>query len=220
MGNSLYQNNSELLQKLMQQVSILHLSELSDISGVSQWQLRRLQHGLIQKMDIETVLKISEALQIPINKLLSIFLPESIVPRMLKEEDLQEETLTYLKQEYQRLQQQMEQQREILQQEFQQSSLQVLESWMIYWPTAANIAKENPNLSAVKLLSLVKPVEKLLENWGIETIASVGEELPFSLQWHQLIEGEAEPGDKVIVRNVGYRQGDKLLYRAKVSPVN
>ncbi|MGB7379946.1 MAG: XRE family transcriptional regulator, partial [Rivularia sp. (in: cyanobacteria)] len=36
---------------------------------------------------------------------------------------------------------------------------------------------------------------------------------------HQLIEGNAQPTEKVKVRYTGYRQGDKLLYRAKVSPV-
>jgi len=29
----------------------------------------------------------------------------------------------------------------------------------------------------------------------------------------------SEPGTPVIVRYVGYRQGKKLLYRAKVSPI-
>jgi hypothetical protein len=36
---------------------------------------------------------------------------------------------------------------------------------------------------------------------------------------HQLLEGTAQPGDLVKVRYTGYRQGDKLLYRVKVSPV-
>jgi hypothetical protein len=33
------------------------------------------------------------------------------------------------------------------------------------------------------------------------------------------MEGHAEVGDRVRVRYTGYWQGEKLLYRAKVSPV-
>jgi hypothetical protein len=33
------------------------------------------------------------------------------------------------------------------------------------------------------------------------------------------MEGNAQPGDFVKVRYVGYRQGEKLLHRAKVSPL-
>ncbi|NEO49650.1 MAG: nucleotide exchange factor GrpE, partial [Moorea sp. SIO4A3] len=124
------------------------------------------------------------------------------------------------KQEYQRLEQQLEQQRETLMQEFQQSSLQVLESWLVQWPTAAYAAQQNQQLPAVRLLPLVKPVEQLLEKWGVEAIASVGDELPYDPQQHQLMSGTAQPGDRVRVRYTGYRIGDKLLHRAKVSPAN
>ncbi|EDX76427.1 hypothetical protein MC7420_4683 [Coleofasciculus chthonoplastes PCC 7420] len=63
-------------------------------------------------------------------------------------------------------------------------------------------------------------MEQLLQQWGIEAIASVGDELTYDPQWHQLMSGTVQPGELVRVRYVGYRQGDKLLYRAKVSPVN
>ncbi len=125
-----------------------------------------------------------------------------------------------LKIEYQRSQLALEQQREVLQQQFQQSSLQLLESLLLQWPTAAQKAQENPQLAAVKILPLVqKPLERLLQSWGIEAIAPVGAELPYDPQLHQLIEGTAQPSEIVKVRYTGYLQGEKLLYRAKVSPV-
>lgn len=124
-----------------------------------------------------------------------------------------------LKQEYELLQDKLEQQEEVLKQEFQQSSLEVLESWLLQWPTAAAAAQKNPQLSAVKLLALVKPVVELLKRWGVENIGSVGEKVPYDPQCHQLLEGNAITGDLVEVRYVGYRQDDRLLYRAKVSPV-
>lgn len=213
-----YLKNSQLLQQLMQQVGIEDLDQLSSISGVSLWQLMRLQHGLIEKMQLETLLKISKALQVSLSKLVETFTNDSRLSGNQKPEE-ESATLTSLKQEYQRLQQQMDQQRESLRENFQQASLQTLESWLIQWPTAAAAVHKNPQLPAERLLPLVKPVEHLLEQWGIEAIASVGEQVSYDPQWHELNKGNAEPGDTVQVRYVGYKQGDKLLYRAKVSPI-
>jgi molecular chaperone GrpE (heat shock protein) len=124
-----------------------------------------------------------------------------------------------LRREYDRLQAQLLQQRQELWQEFQQSSVQVLESLLLQLPTAAYAAQQNPQAPAVKLLPLLRPIEALLQHWGIEAIAAVGSEVPYDPQQHQLMEGTAAVGDRVRVRYTGYRQGDKLLYRAKVSPV-
>ncbi|MEB3294556.1 MAG: helix-turn-helix domain-containing protein [Synechococcales bacterium] len=124
-----------------------------------------------------------------------------------------------LHQEYQRLQQKIAQQREMLLQEFQQSSLQTLEPWLLQWSAAAYAASQNPQVPATNLLPLVRPVEMLLLQWGIEAIAQVGTEMTFDPQSHQLMEGMANPGDRVRVRYAGYRQGDRVLYRAKVSPM-
>jgi molecular chaperone GrpE (heat shock protein) len=54
----------------------------------------------------------------------------------------------------------------------------------------------------------------------VEAIAPVGAEIPYDPQLHQLMEGNPQLGEIVKVRYTGYRQGDKLLYRAKVSPVS
>ena len=90
---------------------------------------------------------------------------------------------------------------------------------MLQWPTAVSKVQENQTLPAVKLLPLLRPVEKLLQQWGVEAIAPVGACIPYNPQQHQLLEGTAEPGSTVKVRYTGYKQGDKLLYRAKVIPV-
>ena len=67
----------------------------------------------------------------------------------------------------------------------------------------------------------MKPITELLKQWNVETNATVGETVPYDPQVHQLLEGsgDVEPGDIVMVRYLGYRQGETLLYRAKVSPV-
>jgi molecular chaperone GrpE (heat shock protein) len=121
--------------------------------------------------------------------------------------------------EYQRLQAEMEGQRGALMEEFQKSSLEILEPWLLQWPTAVYKAKENAQLAAIKILALVGPVERLMEAWGLEAIASVGAEVAYNPKLHQLMEGSAEVGAMVRVRFTGYRQGEKLLYRAKVSPL-
>lgn len=210
-----YTNYTQLLQQLMQQVDIASFRQLSRTAGVSERQLKRLRQGQVAQMRLETLLKLSKVLQVPVNKLLEMFAPE-LIPFEAAQAS---EDLITLQQEYQHLRQQLKQQRENLQQEFQQSSLQVLESWLIQWPTAAYAAQQNEQLPAVRLLPLMRPVESLLQQWGVEAIASVGAEVPYNPQEQQLMSGTAQPGDIVRVRYTGYRQGNRLLYRAKVSPV-
>ncbi|NJK66333.1 MAG: helix-turn-helix domain-containing protein [Microcoleus sp. CSU_2_2] len=200
------------LQRLMQQAGLRSDRELSQKAGVSELQLSRLRRGLALQTSADILLKISQALQISLTELLATFAPGSV--------ELEESAPTAaIEQEYQRLQATLDIQRASLMEEFQLSSLQILESWMLQWPTAASKAQENQNLPAVKLLPLLRPVEQLLQEWGVEAIAPVGTEIPYDPQQHQLLEGTAQPGETVKVRYTGYRQGDKLLYRAKVSPV-
>ncbi|MEG4864325.1 helix-turn-helix domain-containing protein [Microcoleus sp. CZ3-B2] len=195
----------------MQEAGLSSDRELSQKAGVPEIQLSRLRRGLALKTRADILLKISQALEISLNELLATLAPEFV--------ELEPAPPSALEQEYQRLQATIEEQRESLLQEFQLSSVQILESWMLQWPTAASKAEENHNLRAQKLLPLLRPVEQLLKHWGIESIAAVGAELPYNPQQHQLIEGTAEPGELVKVRYTGYKQGDKLLYRAKVSLV-
>ena len=199
------------LQRLMQQAGLSGDRELSQKAGVPELQLSRLRRGLALQTRADILLKISQALQISLNELLATFAPDYV--------ELESPAPTAIEQEYQRLQSTIAQQRSSLMQEFQLSSLQILESWMLQWPTAASTAQKNHALPAVKLLPLLRPVEQLLEHWGIESIAPVGAEMPYNPQQHQLLEGTAQPGETVKIRYTGYRQGDKLLYRAKVNLV-
>lgn len=199
------------LQRLMQQAGLGGDRQLSQKAGVSELQLSRLRRGLALQTRADILLKISLALEISLNELLATFAPGSV--------ELEQPAPTAIEQEYQRLQATLDTQRASLLEEFQLSSLQILESWMLQWPTAARKVQENQHLPAVKLLPLLRPVEKLLEQWGVESIAPVGASIPYNPQQHQLLEGTAQPGEQVKVRYTGYRQGDKLLYRAKVIPV-
>lgn len=220
------------LQDLMQRVGVSSFKALARSSGVSERQLLRLRRGEVQQIRVNVLLQLSQALQVSLTDLVTTFSPVEVdvqtflpspaegqlrenVPSMGESQQIAD-----LKREYQRLQTQLEQQRQTLWQEFQQSSLGVLESWLLQWPTAAQKAQENRQLAAVKLLPLLRPMEQLLQQWGVEAIAPVGSELPYDPILHQLMAGTVQPGEIVKVRYTGYRQGDKLLYRAKVSLVN
>ncbi|MEH2465149.1 nucleotide exchange factor GrpE [Nostoc sp.] len=212
--------NTQKLQNLMQQAGISSFKALSRAAGVSERQLLRLRQGKLEQMRVEVLLKLSPVLQMPLSELVTTFSTVELLQHKTAptQELLQE--IADLRTEYDRSQQQIEQQQEILLQELQQSSLQLLESLLLQWPTAAQKAQENPQLAAVKIVPLVqKPLEKLLQAWGVEAIAPVGAELPYDPQLHQLMEGTAQPGEKVKVRYTGYLQREKLLYRAKVSAV-
>nr|WP_322658759.1 nucleotide exchange factor GrpE [Dendronalium sp. ChiSLP03b]MDZ8204942.1 nucleotide exchange factor GrpE [Dendronalium sp. ChiSLP03b] len=211
---------SKKLQDLMQRVDISSFKALSRAATVSAHQILQLRRGKLEQMRVDVLLKLSSVLQVSLSELVATFSRVDLVKEkaVTTQELLQE--IADLKTEYQRSQLQQEQQRELLLQEFQQSSLQMLESLLLQWPTAAQKAQENPQLAAVKIVPLVqKPLERILQAWGIEAIAPVGAEIPYDPQLHQLMEGTAQPGEIVKVRYIGYLQGDKLLHRAKVSPV-
>lgn len=213
MNQSFLPNYAPQLKNLMQKAGISSFKELSQKAGISELQLIRLRRGLALQMQVDILLKISQALEITLTELLANFAPESV-------EKSEVTATSSVEQEYQRLQANLEQQRQSLMLEFQQSSLHILESWLLQWPTVVEKVNQNPRLAAVKILPLLRPVERLIEQWNLEAIAPVGAEVPFDPQLHQLMQGSAQEGDLVKVRYTGYRQGDKLLYRAKVSPTN
>lgn len=207
---------TQSLQKLMQGLGVSSYKALAKTAGVSDRQLLRLRRGELNQMRVDVLLKLSQALQVSLTELVVTFSPATEQP---PPEEESTPAVTQLKKEYERLQAQLDTQRQELWLEFQLSSLQIIESWLLQWPTAAQKARENPQLAAIKLLPLVRPIEQLLQKWEVEAIAPVGAEVAYDPQLHQPLEGTAQPGEKVKVRYTGYRQGDKLLYRAKVSPI-
>lgn len=205
------QDYTPALRTLMQQAGITSFNALCLEARVSRGQLNRLRQGQAGQLSLDTLLQLSEALNLNLAAFLAHFwdsVPASSRPAP---------DSSVLEQECQRLQAQLQEQQQILWQEFQQTTLQTLESFLLQWPTAAHAAQKNPEAPAIKILPLLRPVEQLLQAWGIEPIGTVGGEVAYDPQWHQLIGGSAAAGDCVLVRFVGYRQGDKLLYRAKVA---
>jgi DNA-binding Xre family transcriptional regulator len=103
--------------------------------------------------------------------------------------------------------------------DFQYASFQIMESFLTYWPAAAHQAKLDPSFPASKLLPLVGSIDRLIASWGIQPIGQVGEIVLFNPQIHQSLEGTIPASTSVQIRYPGYQQGDRLLTRAKVSPI-
>jgi transcriptional regulator with XRE-family HTH domain len=215
--------NKERLQSLMQQVGITDINDLSQRAKVSRLQVIRIQQGLILNISVGAIAQVAQVLRISVDSLLKIFVSPEIAPDHHNPTPANPEpasdALVACRQEYQRLQQEMTQLQETWEAKFQQTSLETIESWLLQWPTAAAVVRLNPQLPATRLLALVEPVEQLMKQWNVWTIAAVGEELPYDPQHHELMKGIVQPGELVKVRYVGYKQGTKLLHKAKVSPV-
>ena len=218
------------LRTLMDSVKISSLRELSRRSAVPRSQLTRLRQGKITTLPLGSLQSLAMTLEVSLEHLVQTFDPEQAKPPRPQNSDRaaqssdseqQETKFAALKQEYERLQQQMLTQRERDRIAFQQEALQVLESLLLQLPTAAHAATKNPEAPAVRLLPLLKPIDQLLKHWNIETIGTVGDMIDFDPQAHQWMPAGIDQapieGDSVKVRYVGYRQGDRLLYRAKVS---
>lgn len=201
-------DRTEILRQLMKLVGISSFQALSDRTGISRRAIDTLRKGNAATLRYADLAKLAEVLQIELNEFIPKFIPES-----------SSSTIADLQEEYKHLQQKLETQKQELRSQFERETIQQLESLLLQLPSAAHAAQNNPNMSAKNILPLLRPLDALLQKWGISMIGSVGAEVSYDPQKHQLMEGsnEIEDGDLAIVRYVGYIQGEKLLYRARVS---
>jgi transcriptional regulator with XRE-family HTH domain len=210
-GKSSAEDRTHKLRQLMQQAGITNFKHLARLSGTSIQTIGKIRSGEFATLRWQTLINLSTGLQISPIELIELFGDRSI--------DANRQELAIVRQEYQHLQQQLAQQRDNLQAEFQHQSLQIIESFLTYFPTAKHAASNNPDFPASKLLPIVQSIDKLIAHWQVTVIGTVGAEIPYDPQWHQSIEGQIAPDELVTVRYVGYRQQDKLIFRAKVSKV-
>ncbi|WP_373546531.1 helix-turn-helix domain-containing protein [Chamaesiphon sp.] len=206
------------LKELMQKVGINSFKQLYRSTGTSADAIGKLRSGNLNTLRWQTLVNISDTLEISVNELIDTFGEQlssnKTQPNVSKSSH---QALKTLQHEYQHLQHQFQQQREILQAEFQYQSLQTLESFLTYFPTAKYAAAQNHDFPASKILPLVQSIDRLIQQWDVSIIGTVGARVEYDPRWHQLIAGTATPEELVTVRYVGYRQDDKLIFRAKVS---
>jgi molecular chaperone GrpE (heat shock protein) len=205
------QDYTDQLLPLMQRVGIHSFRQLAQAANVSRWQVSLLKRGQLAQMRLAVLLQLAQVLQVELADLL-----RSCGVTVGENPEQSSTQVNRLRQEYERLQGQMQQQAETLKVQFQTDAIRVLESWLTYWPTAAYRVEQGEAVQAKQLLPLVKPVERLLAQWGVVALAKVGEEIPFDPQKHDLVKGVANPGELVRVQHTGYQQGDRLILRVKV----
>ncbi|MFN7635647.1 MAG: nucleotide exchange factor GrpE [Pseudanabaena sp.] len=206
-------DRTEILRLLMKQVGISSFQILSERTGISRRAIDTLRKRNAATLRYADLAKLAEVLQIEVTEVIAKFISDSNNP----ESPISE--IAALREEYQRLQQKLELQKFELRSQFERETIQQLESLILQLPSAGYAAQQNPNMLAKNILPLLRPIDALLQKWGITAIGSVGKEVNFDSQKHQLMEGsdEIKEGDIAIVRYVGYMQGEKLLYRARVS---
>ena len=205
---------SQALRRLMTGQDITTFKALSLRSQVSLGAIKRLQQGHILTMQVQTVAKIARVLEISVDDLVRSLTTESIGIPQPKASNSE------VQQEYDRLAQQLKHQATTCRETFQHEALQTLEPWLIQWSAAAHAAQTNPQLTASKLLPLLTPIDRLLAEWGVSAIGTIGEECDYDSALHQGMNGDCQLGDRVRVRFLGYRyqnsNGNHVLHRAKV----
>ena len=213
LSNQAMDDRTEILRLLMKQVGISSFQILSERTGISRRAIDTLRKRNAATLRYADLAKLAEVLQIEVTEVIAKFISDSNNPQSPIIE------VAALREEYQRLQQKLELQNVELRSQFERETIQQLESLILQLPSAAYAAQQNPNMLAKNILPLLRPIDALLQKWGITAIGAVGKEVNFDSQKHQLMEGsdEIKVGDVAIVRYVGYMQGEKLLYRARVS---
>jgi len=211
--NKAMDDRTEALRQLMKLVDISSFQILSDRSGLSRRSIDAIRKGTAADLRYADLAKLAEVLQIELNELIAKFISD---PSNLKSSSSQ---IAALREEYQRLQQKLEHQKQELRSQFERETIQQLESLLLQLPSAAYASQQNPNLLAKNILPLLRPLDALLQKWSVTAIGSVGVEVIYDPQKHQLMEDsdDLEAGNTAIVRYVGYMHGEKLLYRARVS---
>ncbi|MBD2392911.1 helix-turn-helix domain-containing protein [Cyanobacterium aponinum UTEX 3222] len=205
----------KILYQWMNSKGIKNYLELSRKSQVSELQFYRLEHNLIDNIPLGILKKIAFAFDISLQTLIDNL---TTPPQEISCHEIEKD----LKQECERLLKENEQLKQNIIREYQRDTITILESLLLQLPTINYAIKNNPEIPATRLLPLMQPVQDLLRFWGIETIGEVGETVKYDPQIHELMEDtqdDTQIFEMVKIRYVGYRQGEDLLYRAKVSPI-
>lgn len=128
-----------------------------------------------------------------------------------------EQEVQSLRQEGLRLRAELEGQRSQLASEAHQAIFQQLQPLLTSYPSVRQMIQAKPDLPAKNIVSLLTPLDQMLESWGYTAIGSAWEQVPYDPQLHQPDAPDLIPGELVYIRFVGYRHAEKILCPAKVS---
>lgn len=161
---------------------------------------------------------LEKELELTINELESTQDQSAKLKTQLEKEkqDLQQQVKAWQK-KYSALNQELEKLPKQLTEDWQKETFAQLQSLLANYPTAKVMVKLKPDLPAKNLIALLKPLEGVWQNWGIEQIGKPWQQVPFNPQLHQPDSEDIIESELVYIRFVGYRQGDRILLPAKVS---
>jgi molecular chaperone GrpE (heat shock protein) len=117
----------------------------------------------------------------------------------------------------QRLREELKQQSQQLQTDFQQETFTQLQTLLSNYPTVKKMALAKPELPAKNLISLFTSLDSLITNWGYTAIGETWKQVNYNPQLHQADSDDIQEGELVYIRFIGYQDGDKVLYPAKIS---
>ncbi len=128
-----------------------------------------------------------------------------------------EQKIKDLESQCQRLREELKQQSQQLQSDFQNETFTQLQTLLRNYPTVKTMALAKPELPAKNLVSLFTPLDNLITSWGYTPIGETWEQVNYNPQLHQADSDDIQEGELVYIRFIGYQDGDKVLYPAKVS---
>ncbi len=197
------------LRELMASVGIGSWQELSQRTGVSRRAIQRLRAGEIDRLRVRDLLALCRVLSVDANTLIRRLADPAASWEAAHAEDAIAQG--------QHLTPRLALQEADLRADFIRAAVAQLEPLLLQWPTAQYAAQQNPHLPAKNVMPLIRPLWELLQRWGVTPIGSVGERVSYDPRWHELTgNADLEVRAPAIVRYVGYRWGDILLYRARV----
>ena len=202
---------SQQLRHWMRQADIRSWRSLAEAANLSLYQIRQLRAGNLDRMRLGTLEQVARALGVS-----SVSLIAAITGDRL---DGSAGEIAQVQRDYDHLKVQTAAEKQALANQWQRESLDILEPWLLNWYRAVAAIHKNPEVPARALLTLLEPLDRLLETWHVEQIAPMDEEVTYDPRWHELSHGNAEPGDHVRIVMPGFRHGGTLLHRALVVPV-
>jgi molecular chaperone GrpE (heat shock protein) len=221
---SIHPESQAALRRLMKRVNLTSWRSLSAASGVSIGQIRIVRQAQWDRLTLGTIDRLAQALHCSRTEFLEAFEWWAVSERSNRSDasERSERSATkpdqasVLQAECDRLREALDRQASDLNRRFQTQAIDQLESFLTFWPVAADRARRDPSLPAIKLVPLLKPIEALLASWQVEAIGAIGQLTEFDPSLHQPISDQINSGDRVRVTHCGYRHGDRLLFRAKV----
>lgn len=145
-----------------------------------------------------------------------------VLNRLIKEKDSELEKMEHkinaIKAEYKELKDSFSKQDEQVLKDEKIRVYKAISQLLINYPTAKNKVEENPELKAKNLLGMMKPLDKLIEYFNLETIGNVGEEVTYDERLHLPASSNIniDEANKVKIKFVGYKTDDIILDKAKV----